>query len=359
MRVRQLTREQARRIAVRSQLLDAQQISSLVTVVEQLTFLQIDPTAAIAPSADLVAWGRCGARYRPEHLHHALEHERSLFEYRAMIRPMTDLALYRPVMDSWPTDNPRGGAWLDANESFQRYVLDELRTSGPLRSRDVEDRSVVPWASSGWTSNRNVTQMLEFLAARGAVAVDGRVGRQRRSDLAERVYPANIPIIDAAEAARLRDARRLRALGIACPTTVGDAGVPAEIHDTSGVWRFDPDASAEPFHGRTVLLSPFDRLLHDRVRALELFDFEYKLEMYVPEAKRRWGYYALPVLHHDRLIGKLDATADRESSTLRVHRIHHDVQFDADISVAVGEQLRSLASWLSLQHVDRPAARHR
>lgn len=359
MRVRQLTRDQARRIAVRAQLLDEHEISGLEAVVERLTLLQIDPTAAIAPSADLVAWGRCGSGYRPEHLQHALEHERSLFEYRAMIRPMADLALYRPVMDVWPTDNSRARAWMDANESFQHYVLDQLRVSGPLRSRDVEDRSVVPWASTGWTGNRNVTQMLEFLAARGVAAVAGRVGRQRLWDLAERVYPADIPDIDAAEAARRRDARRLRALGVARPAIVGDAGVPAEIDDTRGVWRLDPDASAEPFHGRTALLSPFDRLVHDRMRALDLFDFEYKLEMYVPKAKRRWGYFALPVLHHDRLIGKIDATADRTSSTLCVDRIHRDVQFDAEISAAVDEQLCSLASWLNLRHVDGPAARHR
>ena len=111
----------------------------------------------------------------------------------------------------------------------------------------------------------------------------------------------------------------MRSLGVARPQVVGDAGTPVEIEGTTGEWRVDPEATADGFEGRTALLSPFDRLIHDRVRALELFDFEYTLEMYKPKDKRRWGYFALPVLHNDRLIGKVDATADRKSSRLLVH----------------------------------------
>ena len=91
---------------------------------------------------------------------------------------------------------------------------------------------------------------------------------------------------------------------MARPQVVGEAGIPTEIAGTSGMWRLDPQATANGFEGRTARLSPFDRLIHDRVRALELFDFEYLLEMYKPKDKRRWGFFALPVLHHDRLVGK-------------------------------------------------------
>ena len=113
-------------------------------------------------------------------------------------------------------------------------------------------------------------------------------------------------------------------------------------------WRVDSAAIGQPFAGRTALLSPFDRLIHDRTRALELFDFEYHLEMYVPKAKRRWGYFALPVLHHDRLVGKVDATADRKNSILRVHAIHQDVRYTRAITAAVHAELEALASWLGL-----------
>ena len=201
-------------------------------------------------------------------------------------------------------------------------MLEQLGDEGPLLSRDIPDRSVVPWPSTGWTNNRNVTQMLEFLSARGEVAVAGRRGKQRLWDIAERVYPADVSVVPAQQAGRQRNERRLRSLGIARSMMVGEAGEPATVEGTAGPWRVDPQALGKPFVGRTALLSPFDRLVHDRERILDLFGYEYKLEMYVPKANRRWGYFALPVLHHDQLVGKVDATADRKASVLRVDAIH-------------------------------------
>src|SRR5438874_1142650 len=177
-------------------------------------------------------------------------------------------------------------------------VVGQLRLlagSGPLASRDVPDTCVVPWASTGWTNNRNVTQMLECLLMRGEVAISGRIGRERLWTLAERVYPADIVIPTFDEARRLKDERRLAALGIARqkatvmpmePADVDDAGEPAVVEGVRGEWRVDPAALGDDFEGRTALLSPFDRLIHDRVRAQELFDFEYTLEMYRSEERR-------------------------------------------------------------------------
>jgi uncharacterized protein YcaQ len=346
MTVHRLDRDEARRIAVRAQLLDADRPTDLLAVVTGLTLLQLDPTAAVAPNADLVAYTRLGAAYRPEQLTEAVERDRSLFEHRAMVRPMADLVLFRPEMAAWPTDR-RPREWLEANESFRRFVLDLLRDSGPLLSRDVPDRCAVPWPSTGWTNNRNVTQMLQILAARGEIAISGRSGRQRRWDLAERVYP-DTPVLPADEALRGRNERRLAALGLARRLMVGDAGEPAAIEGTTGEWRVDPGAVGRPFTGRTALLSPFDRLVHDRKRTQELFDFEYKLEMYAPTAQRRWGYFALPVLHGDRLIGKVDATADRKKGVLRVDAIHQDVPFPPATTAAVQAELDALADWLGL-----------
>jgi uncharacterized protein YcaQ len=228
-------------------------------------------------------------------------------------------------------------------------------------SRDIPDTSVVPWESTGWTGNRNVTQMLEFLSARGEVATTRRSGRQRLWDLAERVYPAVAEVVPLAEAGRVMAARRLRALGIARAEVIGVAGErqveevagePAEVGGTSGSWVVDAAAIGQPFEGRTALLSPFDRLVHDRVRAQELFDFEYSLEMYKPKEKRRWGYFALPVLHHERLIGKVDAIADQKASILRVHAIHEDVRFTRAVTKAVRAEIEALAAWLGLDAVD-------
>jgi uncharacterized protein YcaQ len=157
MSVYRLDRVEARHLAVRAQLLDAHRPTDLLAVVNQLTFLQLDPTAAVAPSADLVAWTRLGAAYQPAHLQQALKCDRTLFEHRAMVRPMTDLGLYLAEMAAWPEEGSQRRAWLQANESFRRHVLDLLRACGPLLSRDVPDRSEVPWPSTGWTNNRNVT----------------------------------------------------------------------------------------------------------------------------------------------------------------------------------------------------------
>jgi uncharacterized protein YcaQ len=360
--VHELTREEARRIAVRAQLLDAPRPTDLLAVVERLTLVQIDPTAAIAPSADLVLWSRLGEAYRPEHLRRALEEERKLFELDALIRPMDDLGLYLADAPAFPAhERPR--AWLRANHGFRGDVLDLLERSGPLTSREIPDTAAVPWASTGWTNNRNVTQLLELLLLKGELAIAGRVGRERRWDLAERVYPRDVAIPSPEDAERRRNERRLASLGIARararampmePVHVGDAGEPALVDGVKGEWRVDPTYLDGPFQGRTALLSPFDRLVHDRVRALELFDFEYTLEMYKPAAKRRWGYYALPILHGDRLVGKLDAAADRKASVLRVHALHEDVKLTRGIARDVRAELEGLASWLGLSSVDGP-----
>ena len=362
MSAHRLTKEQARRIAVRAQLLDADRPTDLVAVVTRLTLLQIDPTAAIAPSADLVAWSRLGSAYRPEQLKAALEEERTLFELDAMVRPADDLPLHLAGAKGFP-DYPRSRDWFRANDRFRRDVLATLKRSGPLPSREVPDTCVVPWPSSGWTNNRNVTQMLEFLTIRGEVAIAGRVGRERLWDLPERVYPTGVRPLSVEEADLTKNERRLAALGIARakarampmePVHVGKAGEPAVVEGVKGEWRVDPAYLDESFEGRTALLSPFDRLVHDRVRALELFDFDYALEMYKPAAKRRWGYFALPILYGDRLVGKVDAAADRKSGVLRVSAIHEDVRFDRTLARAVGTELEELASWLELESVVGP-----
>lgn len=355
-----LTKAQARRVAVRAQLLEANRPTDLLAVVQRLTLLQIDPTAAIAPNADLVAWSRLGSSYSPSHLTKALE-DRKLFELNALIRPMSDLGLHLAEGMA----KHRGGhadRWISDNASFRRDILKLLRKSGPVSSREIPDTCKVPWASTGWTNNRNVTQMLELLMMRGQVAIAGRVGRERLWDLPERVYPADVEIPSVEEAERIKNERRLASLGIARakgtvmpmePVFVGEVGEPAVVAGTKGEWRVDPAALGGGFKGRTALLTPFDRLIYDRRRTEELFDFAYTLEMYKPAAKRRWGYFALPILHGDRLVGKLDALADRKASALRVNAIHEDVKFTSTITRAVNRELEDLASWLGLEAIER------
>src|SRR5271170_5878215 len=366
MAVHELSRADARRIAVRAQLLDRSRPAGLLDVVRRLTLLQIDPVAAVAPSADLVAWSRLGSSYVRADLDAALEN-RTLLELLALIRPAEDLALYRADMAGW--DRAERGElsgwratyrdWVRANDACRRDILDRLGSDGPLPSRALPDTCQVPWKSTGWTNSRNVIRLLDLMSMRGEVAVAGRRGAERLWDLAERVYPDDA-VVPADEALRIRDERRLRALGIARPrgpesgiepAGAGQVGEPAVVEGIKGTWRVDPAQPGQPFSGRAALLSPFDRLVHDRKRTVELFGFDYQLEMYKPAAGRRWGYYALPVLYRDRLVGKLDARADRQAGVLRVHAIHQDIPFTKPMTAAVGREIEDLARWLALDLV--------
>jgi hypothetical protein len=358
-----LSRADARRIAIRAQLLDAPRPTNLLAVVRHLTLLQLDPTAAIAPNADLVAWSRLGSAYSAAELSAARE-RRELIELDAILRPAEDFALYRADMAA--SDQPQPGepawrevyrSWVRANDECRRDILDRLAASGPLPSRDLPDTCARPWQSTGWTNNKNVTKLLDLMCGRGEVAIAGRRGKERLWDLAERVYPDG-PVVPADEARLARDRRRLRALGIARPPgpdckvepwDTGAAGEPAVVEGVRGTWRVDPwYLDQAVFTGRAALLSPFDRLIHDRKRTLDLFGFDYYLEMYKPAAQRQWGYFALPILYGERLVGKLDAIADRRAGQFRVNAVHQDVPFTAPMTAAVDAEIEDLASWLGL-----------
>jgi len=363
--VHQLSLAEARRIAVRAQLLDVPKPSEVLPVVRQLTLLQADQTKVIAPNAHLVLWSRIGSAYDRDELDELLQ-TRELIELESMIRPAEDIALYRAEMDARADGGELTGwersvwEWVDANDGCRRDILDRLTDAGPLTARQLPDTTVVDWKSSGWNNGRNVIMLLDQMVRRGEVAVAGHQGRDRLFDLAERIYPDDeYPPL--AEALRIRSQRRLRSLGIARakatqqpgePIDVGEVGVEAMVDGVRGRWRIDPDQLEridEPLTGRVAILSPLDRLVMDRKRMTELFEFDYQLEMYKPAAKRRWGYYALPILSGDRLVGKVDAAADHQVGVLRVEEVHADVPFDAELSDAVTEELTDLAGWLGLE----------
>lgn len=366
---KRLSKQDARRIAVRAQLLTAGRPTDLLDVVRQLTTLQLDPFAAVAPAADPVAWTRLGDKYQPDDLRKALA-ERQLTELRAFLRPAEDFALYRAEMAAWPGAGPLRDwqvyirEWVAANDRCRRDILARLREQGPLTSRDLPGTCERPWESTGWTNNKSVTRLLDFMASRGEIAVAGRKGNDRLWDLAERVFPDH-PVVPLAEALRERDRRLLRSLGISRVTGQesmfesrgADApGEPAVVEGVKGTWHVDPSfldsaTLGGAFEGRAALLSPFDRLSYLRKQSLELFHFDYMLEMYKRAAKRRWGYYALPILYGDQLVGKLDATADRKNGVFTVNVIHQDVPFTAEAKAAVDAEVASLAAWLKLDLV--------
>ena len=327
---------QARRIAVRAQLLEGSAPGILETV-RRLGFLQIDPIATVATPQRLVLWSRLGP-YDVAELDRLLWEERKLFEWGAFIRPIEDFPLILARMRrrrtgkySWER---RGIEFLRKNGGFRRYVLRELERRGPLMSRELVDSSVRTWKSHGWHGNRNVTVMLELLEDRGEVAVTGRSGGHRLWDLAERWFPdVDPPPLDEAE--RMLAEKRWRSLGVRLAR--------------NGDWDVHPDADSAPVSARTTFLSPFDRLIHDRDRAEALWGFRYRLEMYVPKSKREYGYYVLPILRGDRLIGRIDPILDRKSGVLRVNSVH----WEAGVKpVSLQKPLRSLASFIGAGSID-------
>ena len=360
----QLSRADARRIAVLAQLLSADRPHDFDAMVDHLTFLQAEPTAAVAPSAQVVTWSRLGERSRPGDVDDAVAHG-SLIELHSMLRPAADLRLYRAEMAAWPGPGHLKEwqvdvrEWVEANDDTRRDILAKLEDEGPLTARSFPDTTLVPWQSSGWNNDRNVRMLLDRMVERGEIAPVGYEGRDKLWDLAERVYPDE-PVVPLSEAMQARAVRRLRSLGIARgraaiapsePNDVGEAGEPAVIEGVRGTWRVDPVYLDQDLGPRVALLSPLDRLVFDRRRMAEIFEFDYQLEMYKPAVKRRWGYWAMPVLDGDRLVGKVDLTADRRGGVLVVNAVHEDEPFSSDRSRAVQEEVASLARWLDLQPV--------
>ena len=332
----EVSREEARRIAVRAQLLDGSARNVLDTV-RRLGFLQIDPISTVAPPQHLVLWSRLGSRYDRAELDRLLWEERKLFEWNAYIRPIEDLPLIRARMRrrrgkyAWER---RGAEFLKENAGFRRYVLRELERRGPLLSREIEDDANMRREHHVWWGTRKMGLMLELLSGRGEVAVVGRRNGQRLWDLADRWYPET-ETVSWPEAERLLAEKRFRALGVRLD---GDR------------WVAHPDADDGPLPDRTTLLSPFDRLIHDRERAEALWGFRYRLEMYVPKAKREYGYYVLPILRGDRLVGRIDPVFDRKAKVLRVTGIWAEGAEQPDVEAPVA----ALAAWLGAERVDLP-----
>jgi len=319
---------------VRSQLLDGSATGVLQTV-RRLGFLQIDPISTVAPPQRLVLWSRLGP-YDPGELDRLLWKERKLFEWGAFIWPIEDFPLIRARMRRRRGKykfEQQGAEFLRTNARFKRHLLRELETRGPLPSREIEADLMVSRDPHDWWGSRKVSLMLELLEGRGVVAVAGRQGKQRLWDLAERWYP-EAESISWPEARRQLEEKRRRSLG---------------VRYENGEWHAHPDAEDGPIGKRVTFLSPFDRLIHDRDRAEALWDYRYRLEMYVPKAKREYGYYVLPILRGDRLIGRIDPVLDRKTSVLKVNSVHWEPGVKA---VSLQRPLRDLAKFIGADSIE-------
>jgi uncharacterized protein YcaQ len=326
--------EEARRIAVRAQALDGSARGVLETV-RGLGFLQIDVVQPVERPQHLVLFSRLGPGYHRAELDRLLWEERSLFEWDAFIYPIDDLPLVRARIRNFRRSRRTSGQrwvreFLTTNRAFRRYVLTELERNGPMLSRDLEDRSKGEKRDHRWWGSRMVGLMLLSLHVYGEITVVGRQGGQRLWDLTSRWWPET-ETVSVAEGERIREERRLRTQGVRL---------------VKGEWEAHPEAVDGPVPDRAVLLSPFDRLVYDRDRAEALWGFRYRLEMFVPKAKREYGYYVLPLLVGDELVGRAEPRFDRKTGTLELLGAWGDTS-------RLDEALGDLAAWLEAGSISR------
>jgi uncharacterized protein len=388
-----ISRTVARRMAIVAQGLAGSRpladTEGIMDVVNRLGCLQLDPINIIARSHLLVLWSRLGV-YDPELLDILLWQEHRLFEYwahAASIVLTQDYPIHQMRMrsfgkgsDSW---SQQVSSWIKQNETLRISILSALQQHGPLRSRDFEDPSQVAWRSSGWTDGRTVGRMLDFLWAQGHILIARRVGAQKWWDLAERCLPPTLisqEPLEEHEVVCAAAQKALRALGVATARDVNEhftrhrypglAEVLSRLEDTGRILRVSVQEQGKELAGtwfvhidmlpmleqlekqvwepRTTLLSPFDNLICDRKRTALLFDFTYQSEIYTPKEKRQFGYYVMPILSGDQLIGRVDPTFDRGSKRLMINAVHAEsaTLITGETGQAIAAAIEELAAFL-------------
>lgn len=364
--------------------------NAVLDVARKIRCIQIDPINAIARTQHLVLFSRMGADYRTAHLDEVTWKRKQLFAYWAHAASFVlteDFPIHVRHMRRWAGDDTPYGLqvrqWMEDNARMKRYILRRIREDGPLRSRDLTVSDATPWHSEGWNAGQKVTRMLEFLWRKGKLTIAGRVGGDRLWELAERWLPEWTPRDRITERQMIERSvlHSLNALGAATRRDIAQyftrgnypdladalarlekrrAIVPVTVDGVRDRWFALPEAldeltaaGADGWEPRTTLLSPFDNLIADRGRTKRLFDFDYTIEIYVPKARRRFGYYVLPILHGDRLIGRIDSRMDRDANVYVVERVYAEpvTPRDRATGTAVRSAIEELASWLGATSV--------
>lgn len=394
-----LSTETARRLAVTKQRLAGPRLpptsEGMLEMARSLRCIQLDPISAVSRSHTLVAFSRVGP-YDLALLDQLLFADKHWFEYwahAASIVLTEDYPIHRSIMRSYvrgdtPWEN-RVRAWVSDNQPLHDAIMHNLRANGPMLSRQFEVDGLHPegWVSTGWTSGRNVSRMLDFLWTRGEIMVAGRSGGQKIWDLTGRVLPewADQAEHDREEVTYRALQHALRALGTATPQQLKRhfirdsyahfdralkrleadgkfvrAHIQGHGAGLRGTWWIHADdlalageLAAGEWQPRTVLLSPFDNLICDRARTEELWDFEFRIEIYVPAALRKYGYYVLPILDGDRLIGRVDPAFKRKEKRLEIQHVYAEpgAPDDAASAERVAGAIRELGAFLGARAI--------
>lgn len=348
----------------------------VLTCIQRMGVLQIDTIHVVARSPYLVLWSRLGA-YEQRWLDELLA-EGALFEYwahEACFLPIEDYPLYRRLMLAQESRMWRFvRTWTEENHEHMQQLLNYIRENGPVRSSDFVRTD---GQSGTWWNWKPEKMALEMLFTTGELMIARRHNFQRIYDVRERVLPtwndADAPPLE--HVRRIQAIKAVRALGVthagwmsdyfrtkkngakALLDTLADEGAllratvegwnaPAYIHpDNAAPAEAAASGALQPT--LTTLLSPFDPLVWDRQRALVLFGFDYRIECYTPAAKRRYGYFTLPILRRGALIGRLDPKAHRKDGLFEVKALHLEpgIPITEELAADIADAIHACATW--------------
>ncbi|MCP4362707.1 MAG: winged helix-turn-helix domain-containing protein [Chloroflexi bacterium] len=393
--LRSLTRQDARRLAISRQHLDGRPPPPMLNLIRDLGCIQLDPIRHVERTHLLTLWSRLG-QFEEAELDKLRFSDRRLFEYWAHAASLVlteEYPVHKWHMDllgdetrsrwarnikKWFEDEP------DILNPLQENLMWQLRQNGPMLSREFETVARMP---SSWSSGRYVSRLLDYLWSTGEVMVYGRPGNQRQWGLAEEFWPNWTPQEkwEADQVTTFAVQKAIRALGVATPKQIKkhytrgvypglanilkkltEAGTiePVQVVENGAALKGDwylhvEDVSlltqiqAGDWRPQTTLLSPFDNLICDRDRTELLWDFHYRIEIYVPVKKREYGYYVLPLLRGDRLIGRVDSKMDRKTKTWHIHNIYAEKGASRSVKTirAIRKSIKSLAKFLGTKTI--------
>ncbi len=391
-----LTQKEARRLAVAAQGLAGPRAQAsktgIVELLRRINCLQIDPIRAVERTQLLVLWSRMGI-FDPSWLDE-LQRERVIIEgdaHRASYVLTEDypfLRLWiRKLFERKGAGMERARAWMGANGTLRDQILGRLGKRGPLPASAFADLETGPVSPSRWASGKATSRMLDLLCWQGVVMCVGREGNHRlwhlrdvwMADWAGQEGPAEEEVVG------LTCQRSLKALGVANQRQISrhflrnrypnlkrrlaelmEEGIvlPAQVIGDDGAWEGEwylhrdslpllASIQGSGWTPRTVFLSPFDNLICDRERTERLFAFHFRIEIYVPKAKREYGYYVMPLLHGDRFIGRMDSKLERKTGIYHIHALYpeEDERNDAQTGAAVADSIRELAQFIGAKRV--------
>jgi uncharacterized protein YcaQ len=384
--------KEARRIALRSQGLADKRApfgsgkQGALLAIEHLGYIQLDSISVIERAHYHALWSRV-PDYAPDHLIALHDQDRAVFEYwshAASYLPMRD---YRYTLRRKRDFATGDGHWHDSSQELDdamRRTLARLRKSGPLQLKDFESPKKKPKA--GWGSHKIEKKALHELWIQGRVMIRERKGFQKVFDIPARVLPKDIDtrLPSHQETARHHILQSIRAHGLVSETDlvhlikraeaihirealkqlVSNCEImPLKIRELPGAAFYASEESltlGSPLKARHLrILSPFDNLVIRRKRLLQLFDFDYQLECYTPPAKRRHGYFSLPVLWGDNFVARIDAKADRAARKLIVQSWHLEPSFKSTstFEAVLEKELMNFAKFNQCDSFRLPRAR--